>query len=161
MSDSGPPNLNSDPSVIDPDDADLLSELRLAVDAIDPVPPRLLETARAAFVWRTVDEDLAHLQFDSLAGSEVLVRSDHPGGVHLSFATAAASIEVDVADDTILGQVVPAGAGGVTLLLGSGRRVEASCDELGQFSFADRPSGPVRLVAHQPHGDVVTEWFTV
>jgi len=160
VSDSGT-NPETDPSVMDPDDAGLLSELRLAVDAADPVPPRLIETARAAFVWRTVDEELAHLQFDSLAGADVLVRSDTPTGVQLSFATAAASIEVDVADDTILGQVVPAGATGVTLLLGSGRRVDTGCDELGQFSFHSRPSGPVRLVAHQPQGDVVTEWFTV
>ena len=160
MSDNGT-NPETDPSVIDADDAGLLGELRLAVDTYDPVPPRLVETARAAFVWRTVDEELAHLRFDSLAGSEVLVRSDTPTGVHLSFATAAASIEVDVADDTILGQVVPAGASGVTLLLGSGRRVDTGCDELGQFSFPSRPSGPVRLVAHQANGDVVTEWFTV
>ena len=39
--------------------------------------------------------------------------------------------------------------------------LRSKCDELGQFSFATKPSGPVRLVARLAGGDVVTEWFTV
>jgi hypothetical protein len=118
----------TDPAVVDPADAVLLDELRLAVAQIDAPPPRLLEAARAAYVWRTIDEDLAHLQFDSLAGSEVLVRGGSAvsgardagaSGVHLSFATPEASIEVDVDADAILGQVVPAGASEVSLLRGA------------------------------------------
>lgn len=150
-----------DPNQITPDDAQLLGDLRRAVAQIDPLPPRLVEVARAAYVWRTVDEELAHLQFDSLAGSEVLVRSDSATGVHLSFATPQASIEVEVTEEAIVGQVVPAGAVEVSLLLSSGERVATPCDELGQFTFGAKPSGPVRLVARFDRGDVVTEWFTV
>ena len=150
-----------DPNLIAPDDADLLGDLRRSVAQADPLPARLVEAAKAAFVWRTVDEELAHLQFDSLAGSEVLVRSDGASGVHLSFATPQASIVVEVAADAIVGQVVPAGATEVSLLLSSGHRMATGCDELGQFSFATKPSGPVRLVARLAGGDVVTEWFTV
>ena len=143
------------------EEAELLGELRLAVAWADPLPPRLLESARAAFVWRTIDEELAHLQFDSLVGSEVLVRSDGAGAVHLSFATAEASVEIEAAGEAITGQVVPGSAVGVSLLAGSGQRSDTTCDQHGQFSFDQRPSGPLRLVAHLPAGDVVTEWFTV
>lgn len=142
-------------------DAELLGELRLAVDWGDPLPSRLVEAARAAFVWRTIDEELAHLQFDSLAGSEVLVRSDATSAVHLSFATAEASIEVEAAAGTITGQVAPGAGVAVSLLTGSGDRLDATCDGHGQFTFTAKPTGPLRLVAHLPAGDVVTEWFTV
>jgi hypothetical protein len=142
------------------DDVALLDELRLAVAAVDPLPPRLLETARAAYAWRTVDEDLARLQFDSLASSEVLVRSTGVQGVHLSFATDQASIEVQVVGGSIVGQVAPAGAVDISLLLGSGRRIGTVCDDLGQFTFDPKPSGPIRLVVHLAAGEVVTEWFT-
>jgi hypothetical protein len=141
------------------DDA-LLHQLRLAVAAADPLPSRLVETAKAAYVWRTVDEDLAQLQFDSLTGSEVLVRSDGAHGVHLSFASSVASVEVEVAGQTIVGQVVPAGAASVSLLLSTGQRIDTVCDDHGQFRFDQKPSGPVRLVAHLASGDIVTEWFT-
>lgn len=152
---------NDDPTVIDPADQALLEELRVAASVMDGPPAHLLEAARAAFVWRTIDEELAHLQFDSLAGSEVLVRSSGASGVHLSFATTEASIEVDVTTEAILGQVVPAEATEVVLLHSSGERVAGPCDELGQFHFPGRPAGPIRLVVRLPGGDVVTEWFTV
>lgn len=142
----------------EPDDDQLMDELRAAVDAMDPVPDRLIEGAKAAFVWRTIDQELAHLQYDSLAGSEVLVRSG--SAVHLSFATSEAAIEIEIGDDTLTGQVVPP-ASAVRILFRSGEHIEAPCDPSGQFSV-DRPgSGPIRLVAVLPAGDVVTEWFTV
>jgi hypothetical protein len=145
---------------LDEIDAALLDELRLVIAQADPPPPRLIETAKAAYVWRTIDEELAHLEFDSLAGSDVLVRSGGSSGVHLSFATPEASIEVEVTDGGLVGQVVPP-ATEVCLLLGSGQRIETACDELGQFTFERQSSGPVRLVARLAGGDVVTEWFTI
>lgn len=143
-------------------DHELLGELRLAVDWGDPLPSRLIEAARAAFVWRTIDEELAHLQFDSLAGAEVLVRSDPASAaVHLSFATAEASIEVEATEGSLTGQVAPGAAVVVSLLTADGARTDVTCDQHGQFAFAAKPAGPLRLVAHLPAGDIVTEWFTV
>jgi hypothetical protein len=160
--------LAGDPIQTDRADAELLAELRGAVAAADPVPDRLLDTAKAAYGWRRIDEELANLQFDSLAGSEVLVRGavvgttgDRASDLHLSFATGEVSIEVDVADRMIFGQVVPAGATEVTLVQSTGHQLSSPCDALGQFSFDRRPTGPIRLVARQPGGDIVTAWFTV
>ncbi|MGF1597218.1 MAG: hypothetical protein ACFCVK_09860 [Acidimicrobiales bacterium] len=144
----------------DLDDDRLLDELRTAVNAFDPVPDRLMAAARAAFVWRTVDEELAHLQFDSLAGSdEVLVRT---GGssVHLSFATSGASVEIEIGPEALLGQVVPP-AMSIRLVRADGGADIQSCDGEGQFRFPRPVSGPVRLVATVEGGDIVTEWFTV
>ena len=46
-------------------DDDLLDLLGRAIDAADPVPDRVLDGARAAFTWRTIDTELAELVFDS------------------------------------------------------------------------------------------------
>lgn len=137
----------------------LLADLRAAVDARDPVPDRLIEAAKAAYSWRTIDEELAQLQFDSLAESETLVRGADVA-VHLSFGASEAFIEVDVTGDAVLGQVIPP-ATEVRLVFGSGQHQTAVCDEHGQFTF-DRPaSGPVRLVVSLESGEVATEWFTI
>lgn len=149
---------SSDPSS-DANDGRLFDELRAAVNTIDPVPERLMEGARSAFVWRTIDEELAQLTFDSLADSEVLVRSGQ--AVHLRFAASEAGIEVEIADDAIIGQVVPP-ATAVRLLLKSGEQLDVACDEFGQFTIDNPPSGPIRLVVVFDGGsDVATEWFTV
>lgn len=142
----------------DPRDETLLAQLRQAVDRVDPVPTRLVESAKAAYTWRTVDEELALLQFDSLADTEVRVRS--AGGVQLSFAADRAAVEVDIGDGGLVGQVVPA-PDDLHILLRSGDRVEVQVDEHGQFAV-DRPStSPIRLEATYGDGRVVTEWFNV
>ncbi len=110
-------------------------------------------------MWRTIDEELAQLQFDSLDESEVLVRSGDTA-VHLAFATSKAGINVEIGDDALTGQVVPP-AIAVRILLQSGEQIEVPCDELGQFTIARPTSGPIRLIAVFDDGDVATEWFTL
>jgi hypothetical protein len=144
----------------EPTDDELFDELRVTVQAFDGVPARLAEQARAAFAWRTIDQELAELQFDSLVGSDLVVRSTSTAVAHLSFVMVDTSIEVDLSGDAIDGQVVPA-VELVVLQLPSGEQVELSCDEHGQFSTPVPRSGPVRLLARRPGLDVVTEWFTV
>lgn len=142
----------------DADDT-LLDDLRVTVAAFDSVPDRLVEAAKSAYVWRTIDEELAQLQFDSLASPEALVRSTQ-AAVHLTFGTSQAWIEVDLTSEYIMGQVIPP-ATEIKLIFASDEDVTAACDEVGQFSF-DRPtSGPVRLIARLAEGEVATEWFTI
>ncbi|MDH3682095.1 MAG: hypothetical protein OEV40_19350 [Acidimicrobiia bacterium] len=136
----------------------LLAELRQAVNAADPVPGRLLDSAKAAFTWRTVDQELAHLQFDSLADadSEVAVRSART--VRLSFATERAAVEVEVDDAGLVGQIVPP-PDGLRVLLRSGDRIDVSVDEVGQFATDRPPTSPIRLEATFGELVVITEWF--
>ena len=150
--------MSNEPSPEQLDD-DLLDELRAVVNTTDPVPDRLVDSAKAAFSWRTIDEELAQLQFDSLADSEVLVRSADTA-VHLAFATSKAGINVEIGDDALTGQVVPP-AIAVRILMQSGEQIEVPCDELGQFTIARPTSGPIRLIAVFDDGDVMTEWFTL
>ena len=62
-----PPGLDpKEGSDVRPDD-DLLELVGRALRAADPVPERVIEGARAAWTWRTIDEELAELVFDSAA----------------------------------------------------------------------------------------------
>lgn len=141
------------------DDDRLIDQLREAVEDADPVPPHLLKGAGAAFAWRTIDDELALLRFDSALSDEVLVRASG-ASAQLSFTTAVATIDVEVVADTIVGQAVPAPTA-VELQCSDGDRLRARCDGAGQFRF-DRPArGPVRLRVPYGGGAVVSEWFTV
>ena len=53
-------------------------ELKAAVAERDAVPERLLRDAKAAFAWRTVDQELERLtlESDSLFDDLALVRGD-------------------------------------------------------------------------------------
>ena len=48
-------------------DDDLLELVGRALRAADPVPDRVTDGARAAWTWRTIDQELAELVFDSAA----------------------------------------------------------------------------------------------
>ena len=151
--------MSGDPSLHDREDDQLLTELRGAIDSQDAIPDRLVESAKAAYVWRTIDEELAQLQYDSLAEAGAAVRSAETA-VHLTFGASETFIEVDVTSDGILGQVIPPVAE-VRLIHGNGDTVVGTCDEDGRFRFERPRSGPARLVAVRADGEVTTEWFTI
>ncbi|MET0326995.1 MAG: hypothetical protein ABW219_17400, partial [Ilumatobacteraceae bacterium] len=48
-------------------DDELQAVLARALRTVDPVPDHVLAGARAAWTWRTIDEELAELVFDSAA----------------------------------------------------------------------------------------------
>ena len=90
-------------------DNDLEIRLSRALDASDPVPEHVLEAARAAIGWRTIDAELAELLHEDskeLAG----VRGDETGPRHLTFAAGDVELELMLArdrDTRIDGQLVP------------------------------------------------------
>lgn len=140
-------------------DDELLELLGQALRVADPVPDRVLAAARAASTWRTIDQELAELVFDSateLSG----VRSEDTAR-QLTFRAPGAEIEVMVVDATtrrIVGQLVPPQEATVKLT-GGDREHEHQTDRLGRFSFDDVPPGPVRLSVHSADGvAVTTEW---
>jgi hypothetical protein len=62
----------------EPDD-DLEIRLSRALDASDPIPEHVLEAARAAIGWRTIDAELAELLHEDskeLAGDRRHARGD-------------------------------------------------------------------------------------
>ena len=141
-------------------DDDLLALVGRALRTADPVPERVLEGARAAWTWRTIDEELAMLVFDS-AAELTGVRSEDTAR-QLTFRAPGMEIEVMVTDEAarrIVGQLVPPGAFTITLHAGDTELTMAT-DRLGRFSFDPVAPGPVRLVVADPDGTVVvtTEW---
>ena len=79
----------------EPDD-DLEIRLSRALDASDPIPEHVLEAARAAIGWRTIDAELAELLHEDskeLAG----VRGGDAGPRHLTFAAGDVELELMLA----------------------------------------------------------------
>ena len=138
---------------------ELLELLSGALIAADPVPERVLDGARAAFTWRTIDTELAEIVFDSsreLAG----VRSDEANR-QLTFRAPGVEIEVMVIEDglrRLVGQLVPPSVASVELVVGDAVRA-VQTDRLGRFAFEDLAPGPVRLAVRDPNGgSVQTDW---
>ncbi len=145
-----------------PDDDDqLMAELREVIGRCDPVPSAVLAAANEAFVWRTIDSDLAELAFDSLLELS-------SGGVRgtadrqLTFESPGLTIEVDMLDggSQLIGQLVPAQPGAVEVQA-SGRTTTVTTDAEGHFT-APAGAGPFRMRVDAGFGPaIVTEWITL
>lgn len=151
------------PDHIPPTDDELVALLGDALAAADPVPHHVVDGAKGAFTWRTIDAELAEIAFDSardLAG----VRSTGSNR-ELTFQAPGVEIEVMVIDEAsrrLVGQLVPPGRHAVDLVSEDGvASVEA--DRLGRFTFDEIAVGPVRLVVFGEDGAplVQTEWIVL
>jgi hypothetical protein len=143
-----------------PDDDQLLDRLRAAAEEHDAVPADLAAGAKAAFGIRDVDGELAALVFDS-AHEPAGVRAGAGAPRQLSFQIDAGSIEVEIDDGRIVGQLVPPASGTVSLLGPTGPSLTAEADDAGHFAFAAPPHGVVRLRATAAGRPVLTDWFTI
>jgi hypothetical protein len=141
-------------------DDEMLELVGRALRAAEPVPDRVIAGAKAAWTWRTIDEELAELVFDS-AAELTGVRSEDTAR-QLTFRAPGLEIEVMVVDDAsrrIVGQLIP--PGDFTVQLANGDHVlEESTDRLGRFTFEAVAPGPVRISVVDPDGThvVSTEW---
>ncbi len=150
------------------DDA-LLERLRALAAQADPVPDLVLESAKAAFLMRRLDAELAELVLDSAVDAgPVLVRgvtsTDDDSVRMLSFETSTLSIEVQVtrADGarSLVGMVSGA-FGTLDVETADGRRT-VPIDSLGRFAVADVPAGTVRLHLVAADGTAVTtSWVSL
>ena len=157
---------NETPDLLDPEDEGLLQELRATARRLDPPPSSVLEAARASLTWRTIDAELAALEFDSAVDVAATAVRSGEGPRLLTFSAPGLSIEVEVSPigprRQLVGQLVPAQparidvrhAGGVTTV---------QADRLGRFGVDAVSAGPVSLRCHLgdvPSGvPVVTEWI--
>jgi len=148
-----------------PDDIDLLARIREVYDELDPVPPHVLDAARGALTWLTIDAELAELTVDSLAVSAAVRSSSGPRLVSFEAESLTVEVEVGETGDTrrLLGQLVPPSPAQVTVRSASGEQtVEA--DSLGRFTADGVAAGPVSLLcrlAGPPDRSVVTSWITI
>ena len=146
------------------DDEQLLAALREAVRARQAVPPKLVEMGKSAYAWHNIDAELAQLTYDSSRDRDrsASVRSETASIRALSFTSAHLSIELEVSEDSLLGQVIPPAEGRIEAQTREGETIAAPVDEIGCFSIEPVPPSPFRLHCHTARGlDVVTGWITL
>lgn len=144
-------------------DESLLEDLRAALTEAELPPPEFIAAGRAAFTWRTVDDELLLLtSYDSILDAELAGRAR---AVHtarqLVFDAAGISLQVEVTEAGIAGQVIPPKTAAIVLVNANGTVEETSSDELGLFLFGPPPPGPIRFRCSIDGTTVLTDWVCV
>ena len=144
------------------DDEALVQELRAAVASGEAVSQRSRDAARAAFTWRNVDrelDELLALSYDSSLVEDVLVRGPATAGSRaLAFEGAGFELEVELTENTLVGQVVPGRSCRVVVRSAAGATAAADVDDDGFFTMADVPQGTVRFEVVLGDTGYATEW---
>jgi len=146
------------------DDERLLSALSEAMKARQAVPSWFIETGKNAFAWHNIDAELAQLTYDSSTDRERIaaVRSETASIRALTFTSAHLSIELEVTDDSLLGQIIPPRAGTLEIHTRAGEISTTDVDEIGCFAVDPIPDSPFRLRCRAADGtDVLTGWITL
>lgn len=154
---------------LDPDER-LIGELRAVFADIDPVPPLVIETAKASLGWRRLDADLAELLSDSALEEQpfALARGTETPARAVTFSSAELTIDVEVhVDDqarTLLGQLSPPAPATIEIeTAAQAPPLSTAADRLGRFRIQLPGGGAIRLrvvVADQAQS-VETSWITV
>jgi hypothetical protein len=124
----------------------------------------LIRAAQAAFTWRTVDAELEILSLETeLAVRDTAMVRDAGKATPRVFAfhSERLSVEIEVDDDGIVGQLTPPGPARITLVTPDGPQAAADADEVGCFSLPAPPPGPMRLDCQCGSERFLTEWTTV
>jgi hypothetical protein len=153
---------------VNPDDA-LVNELRRIIAAVDGPPDSVTDAARAAFLFRDIDGELAVLIADSRTDDdfEPIRASAEPGQGSwlLSFEGGGVRIDMEVAEHaghlTLIGQFTGAAGDEHELETGSGRRT-FPVDDLGRFIVEDLGHDRIRLRCRSADGTpITTAWVTI
>ncbi|MFI5932178.1 hypothetical protein [Actinoplanes sp. NPDC051494] len=139
----------------------LLAELREAL-AEEPLPPDFAEAARAAFAWRTIDEELTLLEmsFDSQLPTGALATRSGAATRLLVFEGEGYRIDAELDPGPgLTGQLTPPSAGTVHCQSAHGTSTAAPIGETGAFTVDVPTHGAVRLRLQLPARTVVTGWI--
>ncbi len=141
-------------------DDELLQELGTALRE-EPEDETFIRAGQAAFSWRTVDADLELLGLaaDSAVAAGALVRGGGPRT--LAFRGERLSVEIEIDEGGIVGQLTPPQPGQITLVTTSGQDMTTQADEVGCFAFPPPPAGSLRLDCRLGDDRFITEWVTV
>jgi hypothetical protein len=148
------------------DDDQLLDALREALRPERSVPAEFIAMGKAAFAWHGIDAELAALTYDSvLDGAEADaagVRCEPANLRYLTFTSENLTVELEVTDEALLGQLVPPGSGQVEVRAAGGAVVTAVVDQVGGFAVRPVPRGSFRLYCQLMNGpSVLTDWFVL
>jgi hypothetical protein len=146
------------------DDDALFAALRQAVRARQAVPPELVEAGKNAFAWHNIDAELAQLTYDSTRDPDLVpsTRTEDASIRALTFSSAHLTIELEVAWDSILGQIIPAQAATIKVQARAGAETALAADEIGCFAIHHIPAVPFRLHCRTAADmEVLTGWITL
>ncbi|MGD0608563.1 MAG: hypothetical protein ABSA53_33860 [Streptosporangiaceae bacterium] len=144
------------------DDERLLAALREAMRARRMVPDAFVDTAKSTYTWHNIDAELAQLTYDSSRELAVGLRSETASIRALTFTSARITLELEVTDSSLLGQVIPPRAGTLETQTGAGTITSTPVDEIGCFAVEPIPASPFRLRCRAADGtDVLTGWITL
>jgi hypothetical protein len=152
-------------------DDDLLVALGQVLQATETVPPEVLETAKASFIWREIDAELAALTFDSIIESPELAGVRGSGGPRsLTFEYENVIVDVEIDDDasgrTVIGHVAPATVEWVEVHQASvPEPLRLQADDRGRFRATGVGPGSFRLLcrfgAGAPFPMLMTDWVSI
>jgi hypothetical protein len=145
---------------IDHDDEALLADLGSALaGSRRPLADQVVVGGRAAFTFLTMEEELAGLVYDSLLEAEPVGHGRAPVAARtVVFESETVSVQMEITQDGIVGQVVPIAGAKVSAEAADGRRTEVVTDEVGCFALPTPSHGPMRLYVATSGATTVTEW---
>ena len=143
------------------DDEELLAALQQALSGRREVPPEFVAAAKSAYIWHSIDVELAQLTYDSTC-QYAPIRAETASIRALTFTSAHLSIELEVMEDSLLGQVLPAQAAVVEVQGHTDGQTEILTDEIGCFTIRPIPRCPFRLSCRAAASlGMLTNWLTL
>jgi hypothetical protein len=145
------------------DDDELLAALGEAIRAREEVPEWFVQTGKNAYAWHNIDTELAQLTYDSSLDRDAaaVVRSETASIRALTFTSGQLSIELEVTESSLVGQIIPPRAGTLEVHTTAGV-ASTPVDEIGCFAVTPIPNSPFRLRCRTEDGtDVLTGWITL
>jgi len=146
------------------DDERLLAALKEALEADEAVPPEFIELGKNAYAWHNIDAELAQLTYDSSREPQagLSLRAEAASIRALTFTSAHLTIELEVSEDSVLGQVIPAQPGVVEIQGREGTTAAIEADDVGCFLIRPIPDSPFRLRFRTADGsDILTGSITL
>jgi hypothetical protein len=144
------------------DEAQLLDALKAALQARQSVPPEFIQAGKNAYAWHNIDAELAQLTYDSARDAAAASLRSEPASIRaLTFTSTHLTIELEVRDDCLHGQVIPTRPGTIEVQGHSGTVGVSPVDDLGSFRIQPIPPSPFRLSCRIAGGTgVQTRWIT-
>jgi hypothetical protein len=143
------------------DDEELLAALQQALSRRRAVPPEFVAAAKSAYTWRNIDAELAQITYDSTC-HYAPIRAEAAAIRALTFTSTHLSIEIEVMEDSLLGQVLPAQAAVVEVQAQTDGEKAILTDEIGCFTIRPIPRSPFRLSCRVAASfGILTSWLTL
>jgi hypothetical protein len=146
------------------DDDRLLDALGEALRT-GPVPKDLIEAGKRAYAAHDIDAQFAALVYDSALDDQPALAATRAEPAFLramTFASGGLTIEVEITEDAILGQLLPPHAGVVNVQLAKGEGITVAVDEAGGFVVRPIPSASFRLHCRTAAGvSALTDWISL